>query len=70
MFTFSKELTEIEKLVLKEYLSSKTYKQIALAVTKALGETVTLHTVDNALLRIRKKVVAWKNVVQRRIKFV
>ena len=60
MFAFSKELTEIEKIVLKEYLSSKTYKQIARSATKILGEPVTLHTVDNALLRIRKKIVAGK----------
>lgn len=45
-----KELTDLEKSVLSEYLRDKTYDEIASSLS------VSVKTVDNALSRIKKKI--------------
>ena len=48
-------LSKFEIIVLEEYLMEKRYKEIAKNVSRRLGERYNEKSVDNALLRIRKK---------------
>ena len=50
-------LSDFEKIVLKEYLSSSNYKEISKNVSKILNKRYNTKSVDNALLRIRKKAM-------------
>jgi len=48
-------LSEFEKIVLTEYLFNKSFKDIHKAVTKKIGRKIQMHTIDDALLRIKAK---------------
>jgi len=48
-------LSDFEKIVLHEYLISSSYKEIAINITKKIGTDYDTKSIDNALLRIRKK---------------
>lgn len=50
-------LSDFEKVVLNEYLSTSTYKEIATNITKINKKRCVPKSVDNALLRIRKKAL-------------
>lgn len=54
-------LSEFEMCVLKEYLKDRSYKDAAKAVSKLYGKRYNERSIDNALLRIRKKALALKN---------
>jgi RNA polymerase sporulation-specific sigma factor len=51
-------LSEFERVVLNEYLSTSTYKEIATNISKVNRKRCVPKSVDNALLRIRKKAVS------------
>lgn len=51
-------LSDFEKTVLNEYLSTSTYKEIASNITKINRKRCVPKSVDNALLRIRKKALS------------
>jgi len=53
--TLLKELSPFEKVVLSEYLSGCQYREIAKNVSKTLSKRYNTKSIDNALLRIRKK---------------
>lgn len=53
--TLMNELSDFEKKVLMEYLTSSSYKEITSSISKNRRQKLTVKTVDNALLRIRKK---------------
>lgn len=53
--TIKDELSDFEAVVLDEYLNEKSYKEVARSVSKKLSEKFNAKSVDNALLRIRKK---------------
>lgn len=50
-------LSDFEKTVLNEYLSTSTYKEIAKNIRKKTCKRCLTKSVDNALLRIRKKAL-------------
>lgn len=50
-------LSDFEKIVLSEYLSNSSYKEISKSISKAAGKRSNTKSIDNALLRIRKKAV-------------
>jgi RNA polymerase sporulation-specific sigma factor len=50
-------LSSFEQVVLEEYLSSSSYREISKNVTKKLGTRYNTKSIDNALLRIRKKAM-------------
>jgi RNA polymerase sporulation-specific sigma factor len=50
-------LSSFEQVVLGEYLSSSSYKEISKNVSKKLGKRHNTKSIDNALLRIRKKAI-------------
>jgi len=54
------ELSEFERLVLDEYLSSSSYREISKNISKTLHERHNAKSIDNALLRIRKKAMHLK----------
>lgn len=61
--TLMNELSDFEKKVLSEYLTSSSYKEIAKNITKSQRRRFTqkeAKAVDNALLRIRKKAIILK----------
>ena len=49
------KLSSFETIVLEEYLQEKSYKETALNVTRRTGINYNEKSIDNALLRIRKK---------------
>jgi hypothetical protein len=51
------ELSDFEKIVLNEYLSSSSYREISKNVSKILKKKLDTKSIDNALLRIRKKAI-------------
>jgi RNA polymerase sporulation-specific sigma factor len=53
-------LSEFERAVLSEYLKDKSYRDASKAVSKAQGKRCNERSIDNALLRIRKKALALK----------
>lgn len=55
--TIMSKLSTFEAIVLEEYLLEKSYKETARNVTKRTGIRYNEKSVDNALLRIRKKAV-------------
>jgi RNA polymerase sporulation-specific sigma factor len=56
-----KILSDFEKIVLHEYLSTSTYKEIAKNIAQKTNKPCETKSVDNALLRIRKKAIHLKN---------
>jgi RNA polymerase sporulation-specific sigma factor len=53
-------LSEFERTVLSEYLSSSSYKEISKSISKAAKSRANPKSIDNALLRIRKKAIYLK----------
>jgi len=53
-------LSDFEKIVLDEYLSTSTYREIAKNIRKKTNKRCLTKSVDNALLRIRKKAIHLK----------
>jgi len=53
-------LSPFERTVLNEYLSTSTYKEIAINIAKSNKKRCIPKSVDNALLRIRKKALYLK----------
>ena len=51
------ELSDFERVVLSEYLSSSSYMEISKNVSKILNRKLDTKSIDNALLRIRKKAI-------------
>jgi len=50
-------LSNFEKVVLSEYLANSSYREISKNLTKKLHKKYNTKSIDNALLRIRKKAV-------------
>jgi hypothetical protein len=50
-------LSDFEKVVLEEYLASSPYREIARNVAKRINKRCKTKSIDNALLRIRKKAI-------------
>jgi RNA polymerase sporulation-specific sigma factor len=59
--TINSVLSDFEKEVLIEYLKDKSYKDAAKSMAKTHGKTCNERSIDNALLRIRKKAMALKD---------
>lgn len=59
--TINSVLSDFEKEVLIEYLRDKSYKDAAKSMSKTHGKTCNERSIDNALLRIRKKAMALKD---------
>ena len=55
--TVMERLSTFEAIVLDEYLQEKSYKETAKNVTRRTGVRYNEKSVDNALLRIRKKAI-------------
>jgi len=55
--TLFSALSEFERVVLSEYLSSSSYREISKNITKTLQKKYNTKSIDNALLRIRKKAM-------------
>ena len=53
--TLMNMLSDFEKIVLTEYLTTSTYREIAVNISKKIGVRCETKAVDNALGRIRKK---------------
>lgn len=53
-------LSDFERIVLGEYLATSTYKEIAKNISKKTKQKCEPKSVDNALLRIRKKAIYLK----------
>ena len=61
-FTMTKKslyvaLSDFEQVVLEEYLASSSYREISKNVSKKLKKKCNTKSIDNALLRIRKKAI-------------
>lgn len=54
-------LSDFEQSVLMEYLQDKSYKDASRAISKKYGRRCNERSIDNALLRIRKKAMAMKD---------
>jgi len=54
-------LSDFERSVLTEYLRDKSYKDASVAISKKYGRHCNERSIDNALLRIRKKAMAMKS---------
>lgn len=50
-------LSDFERIVLKEYLSSSSYREISKNISITLNKRYNTKSIDNALLRIRKKAI-------------
>jgi RNA polymerase sporulation-specific sigma factor len=55
--TLFNALSDFEKVVLSEYLSSSSYREISKNITRILKKRYNTKSIDNALLRIRKKAI-------------
>jgi len=55
--TLFSALSEFERVVLNEYLSSSSYREISKNITLVLKKRYNTKSIDNALLRIRKKAI-------------
>ena len=53
-------LSDFEKVVLSQYLSSSSYKEISFDISEDGGKEYNTKSIDNALLRIRKKALYLK----------
>jgi len=53
-------LSDFERAVLSEYLKDKSYREASKAVSRAQGKRCNERSIDNALLRIRKKALVLK----------
>lgn len=53
-------LSDFERAVLMEYLKDKSYREASRAVSKVQGKRCNERSIDNALLRIRKKALMLK----------
>ena len=58
--TLLNALSEFEQIVLSEYLASSSYKEISKNITKRTSKRHNTKSIDNALLRIRKKAMQLK----------
>ena len=58
--TLFNALSEFEQIVLNEYLSSSSYREISKNLSKKTGKRHNIKSIDNALLRIRKKAMQLK----------
>jgi len=58
--TLMNSLSEFERIVLEEYLATSTYREIAKNISKRINKRCITKSVDNALLRIRKKAIQLK----------
>jgi len=52
-----KHLSEFEQIVLREYLTGESYKDVSKNVSKCLHRRYNTKSIDNALHRIRKKAL-------------
>lgn len=59
--TVKKRLSGFEQKVLDEYLDEKSYKLAARSIRQKHGEKCNAKSIDNALLRIRKKATDARN---------
>lgn len=59
--TINSVLSDFEKEVLVEYLKDKSYREAAKSMSKIYGKKCNERSIDNALLRIRKKAMALKS---------
>ena len=48
-------LSDFERMILNEYLSSSSYKEISKSISVSLNNRYNTKSIDNALIRIRKK---------------
>jgi RNA polymerase sporulation-specific sigma factor len=55
--TLLNALSGFERIVLKEYLASSSYREISKNITVSLDRRYNTKSIDNALLRIRKKAM-------------
>ena len=55
--TLMDNLSDFERVVLEEYLASSSYREISKDVSGALSKRCNTKSIDNALLRIRKKAI-------------
>lgn len=55
--TLFDSLSEFEQIVLNEYLSSSSYREISKNISSLSGKRCNTKSIDNALLRIRKKAI-------------
>jgi len=53
--TLFNTLSDFEKMILKEYLASSSYKEISKSISVSLKNRYNTKSIDNALIRIRKK---------------
>jgi len=53
-------LSEFERVVLEEYLSGQSYREVAKNISRRVSKRYNTKSIDNALLRIRKKAVQLK----------
>ena len=58
--TLLNALSEFEQIVLSEYLASSSYREISKNLTKRTNKRHNTKSIDNALLRIRKKAIQLK----------
>jgi RNA polymerase sporulation-specific sigma factor len=58
--TLMSGLSEFEQVVLKEYLSTSSYREISKNISNVLSQKYNTKSIDNALLRIRKKAMLLK----------
>lgn len=56
--TLMEHLSDFERVILEEYLSSSSYKEISKDVSRNLSKRYNTKSIDNALLRIRKKAIS------------
>jgi len=59
--TLSSLLSPFEQTVLSEYLKDKSYREASKSVSKICGKRCNERSIDNALLRIRKKAMTLKH---------
>jgi DNA-directed RNA polymerase specialized sigma24 family protein len=58
--TLMNALSDFEKIVLNEYLSSSSYREISTNLSDKTSKRHNTKSIDNALLRIRKKAMQLK----------
>jgi len=58
--TLWSSLSEFERVVLEEYLSGQSYREVAKNISKRVKRRYNTKSIDNALLRIRKKAIQLK----------
>jgi len=58
--TLMKDLSHFERVVMEEYLANSSYREIARNISLIFKEKHNAKSIDNALLRIRKKAIHMK----------